>query len=58
MFVGPTFGCHPSTPALLKFADHDPLRPVRVVGEGRRWDAASAAVPLVAPADAGNVVVS
>lgn len=58
VFVGPRFGAHPATPALLKFVSHDPARPCRVVGEGRRWDRTSDAVPLVAGAEAGNVVVS
>ena len=58
VFTAPRFGMHPSAEAVLKVTNHDAARPVRVVGEGRRWAGAADAVPLVPVPPPTNVVVS
>lgn len=46
VLTAPRFGMHPDAPYAIKITDHDPLRPVRMIGEGRRWAGSSDTVPL------------
>ena len=58
VFTAPRFGMHPAADAVLRITNHDAAKPVRVVGEGRRWAGAADAVPLVPTPPPVNVVVS
>lgn len=58
VFVAPRFGMHPAAESVLKITAHDAAKPVRVVGEGRRWAGAADAVPLVPVPPPTNVIVS